>query len=46
MIVTKEQQYELVTKYIKEKHTTEECTGFIDGIAATLELVDRLLKQQ
>lgn len=26
-------------KYIKEKHTQEECVGFIDGFAAAMESV-------
>ena len=42
MIVTKEQQERLVDKYVKEKHTTDECIGFIDGLNAGLELVKNL----
>ena len=42
MIITKEQQEAIVDKYIKEKHTTDECKGFIDGINATLKLIDKL----
>lgn len=36
MIVTKEEQERLVELYVKEKHTTDECMGFIDGINAIL----------
>jgi ubiquinone biosynthesis protein len=32
MIITKEQQEAWVNAYIKEKHTQDECIGFIDGI--------------
>jgi hypothetical protein len=46
MLVTKEQQEALVEKYIKDKHSTDECIGFIDGINATLELVDKIYKRQ
>lgn len=42
MIVTKEQQEAILNKYIKEKHNTYECSGFVDGINAALELVNKL----
>jgi hypothetical protein len=42
MLVTKEQQEALVDKYIKEKHTQDECIGFIDGINYTLELLSKI----
>lgn len=42
MIFTKEQQERLLDKYIKEKHTTEECCGFIDGINATIEFINKV----
>jgi hypothetical protein len=42
MIVTKEQQEKMLNKYIKEKHNTDECSGFVDGINAALELVNKL----
>lgn len=45
MILTKEQQEEIVSKYVKEKHTTDECIGFIDGINATLELVNKIMNE-
>lgn len=41
MIITKEQQEALVYKYMKEKHTQDECVGFIDGLNAMLGLVCR-----
>ena len=46
MIVTKLQQMKLVENYVKEKHTTDECIGFIDGINKTLELIDKILKNE
>jgi hypothetical protein len=42
MIITKEQQERIVDKYVKEKHNTDECIGFIDGINATIELINKL----
>ncbi len=42
MIITKEQQEAIVSKYIKEKHNTDECIGFIDGINATIKLINKL----
>ena len=42
MIVTKEHQEALVSNYVKEKHNTDECIGFIDGLNAALELVKNL----
>ena len=41
MIITKEQQERILQKYIDEKHTTEECCGFVDGINATIELINK-----
>ncbi len=46
MLITQEQQEALVDEYVKEKHTTEECIGFIDGINAILELAVRISKNQ
>lgn len=46
MIVTKEQQEEILFKYIEDKHNQDECSGFIDGINATIELIDSLLKKE
>lgn len=42
MIVTKEHQAAIVEKYVKEKHSTDECVGFIDGINATIALINKL----
>ena len=46
MIVTKEQQERLVSDYIKLGATTSELIGFIDGMNAAIELVDKLMKEQ
>ena len=45
MILTKEQQEKIVDEYVKEKHNTDECIGFIDGINATIELINAQLIQ-
>lgn len=42
MIITKEQQEALVDKYIREKHSQDECIGFIDGLNAMLELISKI----
>lgn len=39
MIITKKHQESWVNAYVKEKHTTDECTGFIDGIEKALSFV-------
>lgn len=44
MLITKEQQEALINNYVKEKHTTDECIGFIDGIIKTMELIVKLNK--
>jgi len=44
MIVTKEQQEKILQKYMKENHTTDECSGFIDGMNAAIELIDKLMR--
>jgi len=46
MILTKEQQEKIVEQYVKERHTTEECIGFIDGINATIELINKISKDK
>ena len=46
MIITKEQQERIVEKYVKDKHNTDECIGFIDGINATIELINKIKTQQ
>jgi len=45
MIVTKEHQEALLKKYMREKRNYDECSGFVDGLNATLELVEKLSKQ-
>jgi hypothetical protein len=42
MLITKEQQEALLQAYIKEKHTQDECIGFIDGMSAAIELMIKL----
>ena len=44
MIITKEHQESWVNAYVKEKHTTDECTGFIDGIEKALSFVQEKMK--
>ena len=43
MIVTREQQQAILQKYVLEDHNASECIGFVDGINATLELVNEIL---
>lgn len=45
MIITKEQQEVIIDKYTKENPSTDALVGFMEGINATLELVDKILKQ-
>ena len=44
MIITKEHQESWVNAYVKEKHTTDECSGFIDGIEKALNFVQEKMK--
>jgi len=46
MIITKEQQHAWVSNYVKEKHTQDECIGFIDGIQKTLDVVNKMSKEK
>ena len=39
MIITKEQQEAWVSEYIKQKHTQDECIGFIDGLNKALGFI-------
>ena len=39
MLITKEQQEAWVNAYVKEKHTQDECIGFIDGVNKALDVV-------
>jgi hypothetical protein len=45
MLITKEQQEALISNYAKQKHNVDECSGFIDGMQAILNLIDKLNKQ-
>lgn len=42
MILTEEKQQEILQKYMNKNHTTDECSGFVDGINATIELINKL----
>ena len=42
MLITKEQQEAVLDKYIKEKHSIDECAGFVDGLKAMLELIEKI----
>ena len=46
MLVTKEQQESWLDSYIKEGHTIDECSGFIDGINKALTYVQEKMKPQ
>lgn len=45
MIITKEAQDRIVYKYLLE-NSTEKTDGFIDGINATIELINKIKKEQ
>ncbi len=42
MILTKQQQEKILNQYIKEDKNTFEVCGFIDGINATIKLINEL----
>jgi hypothetical protein len=46
MLITKEQQEAWVNAYIKERHTTDECSGFIDGINKSLSYVQEKMNPE
>lgn len=46
MIITKEQQEALINNYIKEKHSRDECIGFIDGVEEIMNLISILNKEK
>ena len=46
MIITKEAQEKIVEKYMKDDHTIDEWLGFVDGMNATIKLIDKIYKQQ
>jgi hypothetical protein len=41
MLITKEQQEAWVSNYVNEKHTQDECIGFIDGVEKALGVVNK-----
>lgn len=43
MIITKEQQEAWVANYIKEKHNSDECVGFIDGVEKAVDVISKNL---
>lgn len=43
MLITKEQQQAMIEIYAK-KHTTAEVVGFIDGIEALMDLIEKIDK--
>jgi len=45
MLVTKEQQERIIEKYARE-HNAYEYMGFVDGLNATLELIERISKNE
>lgn len=46
MLITKEQQEAMVDNYIKSNHSGAEIMGFIDGIEALMDLIERLDKNR
>lgn len=46
MLITKEQQEALVYMYVRDKHTTDECIGFIDGVNSIMELIGKIDKEK
>jgi len=46
MILTKEQQEKILKKYMDEGHNIFECDGFVDGINATIKLINELTAKQ
>jgi hypothetical protein len=44
MLITKEQQEAMVDNYIKANHSGAEIMGFIDGLEAMLNLIEKLDK--
>jgi hypothetical protein len=44
MLITIEQQQALIDNYIKANHTTAEVVGFIDGLIALMDLIEKIDK--
>lgn len=40
MIITKEEQWELLRKYFAEGHNIDEASGFVDGINETINFIN------
>jgi hypothetical protein len=46
MLITKEQLEALVSNYAKNEHrTTDEVFGFVDGVEAVMELIEKISKR-
>lgn len=45
MIITKEQQENLLHEYQKDK-SIDECVAFVEGMQAAIALIDKLLKEK
>lgn len=41
MIITEQQQATWVSNYVKQRHTSDECIGFIDGIEHAIEVISK-----
>lgn len=44
MLITKEQQEALLDNYIKANHSGAEIMGFIDGLEALMDLIEKIDK--
>ena len=42
MIITKEQQEAWIDAYMEQKHTPDECVGFIDGIEKAMSVIKNI----
>jgi hypothetical protein len=42
LTITEDQQAKLLSDYIKDKHNQDECSGFIDGMDAVINLIINL----
>ena len=43
MLISKDVQEAMLENYINNNHTTDECIGFIDGMEAMMELVNKIM---
>ena len=47
MIIRRETQQAMINKYMANgNHTHDEVSGFVDGMVAAFEVVDKILKQE